>query len=115
MERNNYKYGNITGFDFELMQEFLKLHVRIFFYGHGVWGHNLADYFEYRGWHFDGYIVSEKGSSDVGDNVYCFNEIDIESNDGIIIAQKNKRTCESILDYISGSVSMNNVLTPVYR
>jgi hypothetical protein len=41
-------------------------------------------------------------------------EIDIKENDGIIIAQKNKKVCDDIITLISEKISLSNVLTPVY-
>jgi hypothetical protein len=89
-------------------------HKRIFFYGYGRWAHNLATYFTYRGWHFDGYIVSENCNGDT-EALYVFSEMKLQPGDGIIIALKDKSACEGILNNISKSVALDNVLTPVYE
>jgi rhamnosyltransferase len=114
IKRKKYVYGNNTGFDFELMEGFIMRHKRIFFYGYGRWAHNLATYFTYRGWHFDGYIVSENCNGDT-EALYVFSEMKLQPGDGIIIALKDKSACEGILNNISKSVALDNVLTPVYE
>jgi hypothetical protein len=52
--------------------------------------------------------------NDFGEDVHCISDIDIKEDDGIIIAQHNKDVCDSILDFISDKISMNNVMTPIY-
>jgi hypothetical protein len=115
MERKKCMGRNTTSFDFECMERFLQTHKRIFFYGNGVWAHNLEKYFGYRGWDFDGYLVTNKDENDVTGDVHCFSEMSIMENDGIIIAQHTKNACEDILREISSRISKDDILTPIYK
>lgn len=114
IDRINYMGRGKTHYDFESMENFVKSHPRIFIYGHGIWGRRLAVIFDYKGWRFDGYLVTNEVENDAGEDVHCISDIDIKEDDGIIIAQHNKDVCDSILDFISDKISMNNVMTPIY-
>lgn len=58
---------------------------RVYIYGTGRYGKNIAEYFACKGWIFDGFIVSENQSNE-DENVYKFNQIKLERKDGIILA-----------------------------
>jgi rhamnosyltransferase len=114
MDRKKCMGRRTISFDFECMENFLQTHTRIFFYGYGVWAHTLADYFAYRNWPFDGYLVSEINENPVSEDVQCFFDADIRGTDGIIIAQKNKSVCEDIVSNVLTRCSRGNILTPIY-
>lgn len=74
----------IAPFNGKKLKKFCEIHDRIFIYGHGAYGKGLARYFEYKKWHYDGFIVTEK--TDDNTNVFIFKEMQINLNDGIILA-----------------------------
>lgn len=97
-------------FDFDKMECFVKDHDRIFIYGAGVWGHNVADYMNYRDWNYEGCLVTDTKKSDE----ILFSETEIKDTDGIIIAQEYKYVCDSIRKYIKGRVREDQIFTPEY-
>lgn len=70
--------------DFFKLSEFYHAHTRIYLYGAGTCGKNLAEYFDYKGWSFEGFLVSDIGNQ--GKEYLRFDEADISDKDGIIIA-----------------------------
>ncbi|MCM1261846.1 MAG: hypothetical protein NC313_03920 [Butyrivibrio sp.] len=70
--------------DFSKLSEFYYAHAKIYLYGAGTCGKNLAEYFDYKGWSFEGFLVSDIGNQ--GEKRLFFDDADISDNDGIIIA-----------------------------
>ena len=99
-----------TYFDYVGMGEFVKTHSRIYIYGKGAWGKKVADYFEYKGWKYDSFIVTNPND----DGVKLFSEIDIKNEDGVIIAQESSTVCSEIIKYIGDRCSSSQIYTPCY-
>ncbi len=74
------------------LKEFYNKHKRIYIYGHGKIGKNVASYFEYRKWQYEGFIVSEKSSEEP--NIFCYKEIEFRADDGIVLALGQKAFSE---------------------
>lgn len=66
------------------LEQFYKSNDRIYIYGHGKVGKNIAAYFENRTWKYAGFLVSTKGEDE--ENVYVYKNIKFNANDGIILA-----------------------------
>ena len=74
---------------------FYASHSRIFIYGAGFYGRNVAEYFEYKGWTFEKFIVTD---ADAGqEDCVSMEEAGITGNDGIIIAVGNRKAFMEIL------------------
>lgn len=91
---------------YQELEAFYRIHKRVFIYGAGVCGKNIATYFEYRGWNFAGYIVSKNEGQD---NCIEIVQINIEESDGIIIAVTRKDVCDEILKRISDKCNESQV------
>lgn len=74
----------IKPFSLNTLENFYKIHKRIYIYGHGEWGKAITEYFEYKGWCFEGYIVTSGANVDAGE--INLEEVIFEENDGIILA-----------------------------
>lgn len=75
------------------LEKFYGCHDRVFIYGQGRYGRNIAEYFQYRGWVNSGFLVSASQSG--GRNgVSVFSEIRLNKEDGIIVAMGQKNFSE---------------------
>lgn len=70
--------------DFQSLDKFYQAHSRIYFYGAGICAKNLAIYFEYRGWLFQGYLVTDINGQK-SKSCFLFQEAEIKEDDGIIV------------------------------
>lgn len=66
------------------LEDFCRSHGRVFIYGHGEFGRNVAAFMEYKGWDYEGFLVSVK--SDEEEDTYAYHEVDFTEDDGIILA-----------------------------
>lgn len=74
----------LTPFEPEELYLFYKKHKRIFIYGHGIYGKGIAQYFEYKNWKYDGFIVTENKENN--ENLLVYHRMRFNLNDGIILA-----------------------------
>ncbi len=98
--------------DLVKLNSFYYNHSNIYFYGAGVCGQNLAEYFCYKRWTFAGYVVTKNDKSI--ENCSAFNELELNSDDGIIIAISNKEICLEILEIVRKRCNDNQILYPNY-
>lgn len=70
--------------NFKALDEFYREHSKIYIYGAGVYGRNLEQYFNYRGWKFESFLVT-KGEN-LPEDCRVFGSVSIENDDGVIIA-----------------------------
>lgn len=96
---------NIMGVD-----SFYAVHPRIFIYGAGFYGKNIAAYFQYKGWNFEKFLVSDMAGQS-GDCV-TLAEADIKANDGIIIAVGNKKAFSEIVQMIEIHCGKEQIFNP---
>ena len=75
------------------LEIFYKSHPEIYIYGAGVCGKNLAIYFDYKGWQYKGFIVTN------GVNTVSIEETEINSDTGIITVM-NPEVADEIKKYI---------------
>ncbi len=97
-------------FDFLRLKSFYKEHERLYFYGAGTYGQNLAVFFQYAGWKFSGFLVTNIDNQ--LENCTAFDKAELNSNDGIIITVANKEICLQILNNISRRYSKEQILYP---
>ena len=84
--------------DFYRLDKFYYSHTRIYLYGAGILGKNLAEYFDYRGWSFECFLVTDSCHS--LNNCEIFDNAVIAEEDGIIIAVGTKEAYVQIKDLI---------------
>lgn len=88
---------NIVGIDI-----FYASHPRVFIYGAGAYGKKVAEYFAYKGWTFEKFLVTDMAgcSTNYSSNCITFEEADITEDDGIIIAVCNKKVFREIVGLV---------------
>lgn len=99
------KEHNIMGLD-----AFYAAHRKIFIYGAGLYGRNLAKYFSYKGWTFEKFLVTNLKT--VSEACISFDEADIAENDGIIIAVSDEKAFQEIASLIEKRCSINQIFNP---
>ncbi len=80
------------------LEIFCKSYSRIYIYGAGVCGKNLALYFSRKGWEYQGMIVTSAG--DATNGAMTLAQAQISADTGIVISVLNKGTAEAIADHI---------------
>ena len=70
------------------LKHFYSTHKKIYIFGYGKYGKNVAAYFDYRNWIYEGFIVSEKHDDDP--QIFCYSNVKFECTDGIILALGQK-------------------------
>jgi rhamnosyltransferase len=89
------------------LEIFYRRYSNIYIYGNGVCGKNLAWYFEYKGWRFEKFIVTNKTES--CPEVVTIDEAKIDPDTGIVISVMNKDVASEIVSYI-GEMCCRNQL-----
>ncbi len=74
------------------LEEFYNAHKRIFIYGYGIYGKNLAKYFIYKHWKHNGFLVTKKEVNE--ENILVYSEVVFTKEDGIILALGKKALAE---------------------
>lgn len=99
-----------TYYDFSEMEKFVRSHSKIYIYGQGIWGGITAGYFERMGWKHEGFVITEGNSEET----VRFDDIKVNINDGVIIAQEYKDVCDEIINYIGSRCKKDQLFTPCY-
>ena len=84
-------------------------HKRIFIYGHGKIGTNLAEFFDYKGWNFEGFLVSEK--SEQKKDVFCYYNMKFSRDDGIILAL-GRKAYQEVFPVVKKDLQMSQLFLP---
>lgn len=100
---------NIMGID-----RFYAIHTRIFIYGAGLYGRNAAEYFAYKGWTFEKFLVTDAAGQSGNDSSGCvaFDEADIAEDDGIIVAVGSKKVFAEIVQLIQKRCRKEQIFNP---
>jgi rhamnosyltransferase len=80
------------------LEVFYHSHSDIYIYGNGVCGKNLKVYFAYKGWHYDGVIVTNPCRED--SDVMALESADIKPSTGIIISVLDRAAASDIAEHI---------------
>lgn len=96
-------------FDMEEIEHFYNSHKKIFIYGCGNYGRGTALYFEYKGWKYEGFLVTVK--TEGMENVFAFENIIIDAEDGVIIAL-GKKAFGEVYPYVRKSLAKSQLLLP---
>lgn len=103
--RRTGKGANIMGID-----EFYASHPRIYIYGAGVYGKNIAEYFAYKEWTFEKFLVTDLTGQ--LENCIPFAEADIAKEDGIIIAIGDKKAFLEIVQVVRTRCGKDQIYNP---
>ena len=101
--------NRITLFNPLHLEVFCKSHKRIFIYGHGKIGTNLAEFLDYKGWNYEGFLVSEK--TDQEPDVFVYHDIKFSKDDGIIVALGEKAYKE-VYPVVKRDLAINQLFLP---
>ena len=103
---NQFYISGMGEYPCNSLEVFYKSHSRVYIYGAGVCGRNLALYFDYKGWNHKGFIVTDTyinvGAVDI-------NNVQITDDTGIIISVINTKTANEIAEYIGGRCKRNQL------
>lgn len=80
--------NRVTPFNPIQLERFYDTHKKIYIYGYGKYGKNIATYFSYRKWKYEGFFVSDK--VDNMPNVYSYHDISLTCDEGVILALGTK-------------------------
>lgn len=80
------------------LEIFYHRYSKIYIYGDGVCGRNLAVYFEYKGWRFEHFLVTK--TEGAASDVMTIEQVDIRPTVGIIISVINPKVAEEIASNI---------------
>lgn len=78
----------LAPFDSASLEQFYNRHRRVFIYGHGNYGKGIAEYFRYKGWKPDGFVVTDNAEKDP--DVLIYDTVHLGPEDGIILALGEK-------------------------
>lgn len=92
---------------FKALDEFYQSHSRIYIYGAGVYGRNLEQYFLYKGWKFECFLVTE--GEMLPKDCRTFGSLDIGIDDGIIIATLAEGIYLKILGILEKRCNRNQI------
>ena len=75
------------------LEEFCKRHKKIYIYGKGLFGNQISQYFDYKGFKNYAFVVTEiNGESQ--ENTLCYSEVSFRHGDGIILAMSRKNAVQ---------------------
>ncbi|MDE5699946.1 MAG: rhamnan synthesis F family protein [Lachnospiraceae bacterium] len=96
------------------IEAFYASHSRIFIYGAGFYGKNVAEYFAYKGWTFEKFLVTDMAGQPENDISDCiaFDGADIAEDDGIIIAVGNKKGFREIVRLVKKRCRKEQIFNP---
>lgn len=80
------------------LEKFYQEHSKIYFYGAGTYGRNLAIWFRLKGWQFGGFLVTDEKEQPC--DCMAFDKVEIGEQDGIIITVMNAEMYLEILNIV---------------
>lgn len=94
------------------LEKFYNTYKNIYIYGHGYYGQGMELYFEYKGWKYKGFIISEKEEKD--NKIFAFRDIKFNKEDGIILAL-GRKTLKEVYLKIRNYLDKSQLLFPEYE
>lgn len=91
------------------LKEFCNTHKRIYIYGHGKLGTNLAEFFDYKGWNYEGFLISEK--SDQETDAFVYHNMEFSKDDGIILAL-GRKAYQEVYPIVKKDLDISQLLLP---
>lgn len=102
---------NWSAFNYRKLEKFYADHPRIYLYGAGKYAKNMQRYFQYRGWEFACFLVSQ--NADEFENCKNFKDAHITPTDGIIFALGRKAFYE-VYPVVRQKVGEAQLMIPDY-
>lgn len=100
-EHTLFPYLNIEKFYFE--------HKKIYIFGYGKWGHGLENYFRYKGWKIEAFVVTNKELNI--EYLMELDELEMDEEDGLIVAL-GKEQCRQVLPILNRRLNGRDILSP---
>lgn len=107
--RLNQEQAFGSSFNYCRLEDFYHAHQRIFIYGAGQYGQAMMQYFQYRGWKMEAFIVTSGNNH--YHNIKEYDSIIFTGNDGIILALGRKNLRE-VLEKIQKDFSISHLFIP---
>lgn len=89
------------------LNAFYHSHPKVYIYGAGTYGKNLEEYFNYKGWSFECFLVT--CIENQSEKCVAFDMVNIMDDDGIIIAVGSKKVFSEILNIVKKRCSLNQI------
>lgn len=102
-----------SAFNYKELESFYYSHSCIYIYGAGKFGKSVENYFQYRGWKFEGYLVSDL-KKDIVENISIYDKSKIQESDGIILAL-GRKNLEEVIDGILTDLKEEQLFIPKYK
>ncbi len=99
-------------YDLQKLEEFYHKFGKIYIYGAGGWGTNVAAYFNWKGWKFAGFLVSKSADKDLAQE---FDSAEISPTDGIIIAVGKKKIIYEIYENVLKKCDKDHIFMPHFK
>lgn len=94
------------------LDKFYEDHEKIYIYGAGVYGKNVVEYFKYKRWSWESFLVTEPEQKT--ENCILFREAIIQENDGIIIAIGSYNVFLDIWNIVRDCCDIKQLFYPNY-
>lgn len=95
-------------FSVEVLEKFVNNHNYIYIFGHGKYGYGLEQFFSYKNWKFESYVVSIPQNK----NEIAFSDFNMKDDDGLIIAL-GKNALDEVREKIKDKFSETQLLFPI--
>lgn len=94
-----------------LLEEFYKSHNRIYIYGRGNWSKGITEFFQYKGWKFEKYIVTENTGGFL--DTVNYRDVTFEKEDGLILALGEENLAQ-VYEVVRNDLSESQIFVPIF-
>ena len=105
------KANQIKPFSPLLLEEFYKMHDKIYIYGRGNWSKGITEFFEYKGWKFEKYIVTENTCGFL--DTINYRDVKFGNADGVILAL-GEENLNQVYKVVINDLSESQMFVPKY-
>ena len=100
----------IPTFEFVELEKFVAKHKKIYIYGNGCCGKAIAAFFSFNNWGYVCHVVTDNSNEDCK----MFSEIDVEDQDGIVIAINNREAIDEVYHNVRMRCKEEQIFKPNY-
>lgn len=93
------------------LEQFYNCHKKIYVYGYGKFGKEIEQYFLYRKWNIEKFVVSDIESEN--ENIVCYDKLNLENDAGLILAL-GKNNLAEVYPKVNGKFELSQLLLPQY-
>ncbi len=103
-------------FSYSSLLEFYRGHSKLYVYGHGKYALILQEFFEFMRWKIEAFIVTNIEKKEIGacDKIISIKDVQIEKDDGIVVALSKKNVSE-VKDSLELKYSDDQLLFPYWE